>query len=84
MKDVGLGGLVGADCSENDTVGAVSGATVLETRSIDSHGEVSLVHLEHSNDLLDTVDDEIATQLLRFFLASNQESRRVVFEVASI
>jgi hypothetical protein len=84
VEDVGLRGFVGANCTENDTVGSITRATVLETRSVDSHGEVSLVQLQHSNNLLDTVHNEVSSKLLRFFLSLNKERGRVVLKVTSV
>jgi len=84
VKNVGLRSLVGTDRAENNTVGGVTRATVLETRSVDGHGEVSLVQLQHSNDLLDTVHNKVTSKLLGLLLSLNKECGRVAFEMASV
>jgi hypothetical protein len=84
MQHICLRGFIGPNRSKNDTVCGVSGTSVRETRTVDSHGEVSLIHLQQTDNLFITVDNEVSTKLFGFFFAPNQQVWRIVLEMASV
>ena len=84
MEDVGLGGLVWSNGSHLDTVLSVGGTSVGETWSDDGHWVVSALHDQHSDELLDTVDDEVATHLVGLLLVLDEVVWGHVVQVASV
>lgn len=76
--------LVGSDGSDLNTVFGVCGSSVDERGTNDGHGVVSSVDNEHTDELLDTVDNEVATKLIRLFSFVDKFLGRKTFEMTAI
>ena len=84
MKHVRLGCLVGSNGSYLNTELGVCVSTLDEGTTNDGHGEVPLADNQHSDELLVSVHNEVTTQFLRLFLASNELLGGRLFEVAAV
>ena len=84
MKNVRLRGLVGSHGSDLNTVFRVGMATLDKGTTDDGHGKVSLSHNQHSDELFVSVDNEITTQFLRFFLVLDELFGGGLFEMAPV
>ena len=77
-------GLIGSDGADLDTEFCVGCTSVDERGPDDGHGVVSSVDNEHTDQLLDTVDDEVSSQLFSLFSLVDQFLRRKTLEVAAV
>src|SRR3569833_2214495 len=84
VQRVGLRGLIRPHRTYYYSVRCILGAAVGEAGPSDGHGEVPAVYEQEPDDLLDAVDDEVASQLLCLFLSPNKQSWRVVLEMAFV
>ena len=67
-----------------DTILGVARPTVGEGATLDGHGVVSVVDLEHTDNLLNAVDDEVAPELVAFLFRPDQRCGGKALEVAAI
>ncbi|KAH3686322.1 hypothetical protein WICPIJ_002684 [Wickerhamomyces pijperi] len=84
MQDVCLGCLIWSDGSDLDTEVGVSGTSVGERRTDDGHRMVTTLDNQHSDKLLDTVDDEVTTHLVGLLLGLDQLIRRELLQVTAV
>lgn len=84
MKVVGLRGFIGAHGSDDNAVRGITGAAVLKAGTFNGQGKVPSVYEKKTDNLLNTIDNEIPPQLFGFLLSCNELRRTVVSKVAEL
>lgn len=62
----------------------VTGTTIGEGATLDGHGVISVVDLEHTDDFFVAVDDEVATKLVALFFGLDKSCWWETLEMAAI